>query len=223
MHYVIGNGKNYITHDSKGKLTVSVDIHAAQVFSTEKKAHNALMYLPKSYRNIGYSIIEVCDPPGYVARMNEDGEYVLHEKLVADDTDLVKSIPYSHAELKDWVHAFELVLRRTIIEKERLQAELEVAEREIQDLLHAAEFQTLDAASGYGVYRMLRESRLKRRACKDGLSIISCVLGSSLDEYCAMKVSEKIGNLNLDSRIYHPRVMPGLFRPEFIIPKNEAV
>ena len=85
-------------------------------------------------------------------------------------------------------------------------------EKEICDLMHYIEFNNLDAANGYKIYKMLRECRLRRRLIKNEDIKVSAAIqalgGLTLQE----KLKESLGRLKgLENRTYSPRILYELF------------
>lgn len=85
-------------------------------------------------------------------------------------------------------------------------------EKEICDLLHYIEFNTLDAANGYKIYKMLRECRVRRRQIKDENIRVSAAIralgGLELQE----KLQDGLCQIrSLDNRTYRPRILEKLF------------
>lgn len=89
---------------------------------------------------------------------------------------------------------------------------LSQVDKEICDIMHYIEFNTLDAANGYKMYKMLRDCRLRRRKIKDDLEKVNMIIP-------ALGSAELLGNLKtclnqmngLDHRKYTPRVLDDLF------------
>lgn len=97
----------------------------------------------------------------------------------------------------------ELVKQR----RQYLINELRLADLELTDIEHAAEFYELNAAQGYKLYRLLHDVRVRRRRVKDELQLLDTFLGSSvtrIDNVC--KQAE-----GYSSRSYTPRVNKELF------------
>ena len=80
---------------------------------------------------------------------------------------------------------------------------------EIVDIEHAAEFYNLNASQGYKLYRLLHDSRVKRRGVKDELQKINFALGSSIGNLDLENLERSI--LGLDNRKYTPRINKELF------------
>ena len=87
--------------------------------------------------------------------------------------------------------------------------QLHEVEAEIVDIEHAAEFYTLNASQGYKLYKLLHNTRIKRREIKDELQIIGLTLGTSIKSDSMKNLECSI--LGLDTRKYAPRVRTELF------------
>lgn len=85
-------------------------------------------------------------------------------------------------------------------------------DKEICDIMHYIEFNNLDAANGYKIYKMLRGCRLRRRKIKDEdikvSAAIQAIGGIDLQEKLRTCITQIKG---LENRIYQPRVLNELF------------
>lgn len=97
------------------------------------------------------------------------------------------------------------------LEKRRLylQDMIRTADLKITDIEHAAEFFNLGAAAGYKLYKMLRETRLERRAYKNELQKIDLFLAASVRSESLKNQAKKISNV--EKKTYTPRIDPELF------------
>jgi chromosome segregation ATPase len=93
--------------------------------------------------------------------------------------------------------------------RECCERELSNVELELTDIEHAAEFYALNAVQGYKLYKLLHDTRIKRRSLKDERIKISAVLDSTFDEFVSGHVLNRIEGL--EHRIYRPRVLQELF------------
>lgn len=85
-------------------------------------------------------------------------------------------------------------------------------EKEICDIMHYIEFNNLDAANGYKIYKMLRECRLKRRQIKDEDVRVTATIQALGNNELQEKLKESIIKIKaLDNRNYRPRVLSELF------------
>nr|WP_187142777.1 hypothetical protein [Acetivibrio ethanolgignens] len=82
-------------------------------------------------------------------------------------------------------------------------------ELEIVDIEHAAEFYNLNASQGYKLYKLLHDSRNKRREYKDELEKINLSLGTSIRSTNMENLERSIAGL--EHRQYTPRINKELF------------
>ena len=82
-------------------------------------------------------------------------------------------------------------------------------ELEIVDIEHAAEFYNLNASQGYKLYKLLHDSRNKRREYKDELEKINLSLGTSIRSTNMENLERSI--IGLEHRQYTPRINRELF------------
>ena len=80
---------------------------------------------------------------------------------------------------------------------------------EIVDIEHAAEFYNLNASQGYKLYKLLHDSRIKRRELKDELEKINLSLGTSIRSVNMENLERSI--IGLEHRQYTPRINKELF------------
>ena len=96
--------------------------------------------------------------------------------------------------------------------KNNLNYMLSEVDKEICDIMHYIEFNCLDAAKGYKVYKMLRECRLRRRRIKDEEYKVTVSMqalgGSELPEKLKSSICQIRG---MERRQYKPRVLDELF------------
>ena len=77
------------------------------------------------------------------------------------------------------------------------------------DIEHAAEFYNLNASQGYKLYKLLHDSRIKRRELKDELEKINLSLGTSIRSANMENLERSI--IGLEHRQYTPRINKELF------------
>lgn len=93
--------------------------------------------------------------------------------------------------------------------QEILNDELSKVDREISDIHHFIEFESLNAYQGWVVYKLLQKKLLKRRSIKDEIMIAGNVLSSKIDYVSLNNVSKSIKGL--EHRMYKPRELSDLF------------
>lgn len=89
-----------------------------------------------------------------------------------------------------------------------LHSQLAVADREICDIQHAAEFFNMSASQGYKLYKMLHDVCVRRRKYKDEIQKIDLVLGN-IDKSSVNVLEKKL--VKVGNKTYSPRVLKELF------------
>lgn len=190
MPYIISGNGHYISLDKKKNVMLTDDRGQAYQWTTVKKAAGVLNTLPKK-----------------LAKHNLSVEQVLqnHEKNL-NKMDDSANFEYDILNKIEEISAFTESL-----EKRRLylQDMIHTADLKITDIEHAAEFFNLGAAEGYKLYKMLRETRLERRACKNELEKIDLFLAASVRSESLKNQAKKISNV--EKKTYTPRIDPELF------------
>ena len=93
--------------------------------------------------------------------------------------------------------------------KEELKIELSTVDKELSDIYHYIELRNLNAAQGYKIYKMIRDRRIKRRAIKNELAVLSIILGKKISDTTMDEIRKNIEGM--DNRKYEPRVLSQLF------------
>lgn len=91
-----------------------------------------------------------------------------------------------------------------------LNYELDLVNKEMNDVEHYIEFNVLSASEGYCAYKMLHDIRVKRRNIKDEITKINNVLElfNSNADYSKIKKNISV----VDEQVYTPRVRFELFK-----------
>jgi len=96
--------------------------------------------------------------------------------------------------------------------EKNLDKSISEADKESQDILHYIEFNNLNAAEGYKMYKMLRESRLRRRTIKNEREIMCYLMGVLADEGLIQKLKKCVQQIkSSQEKHYTPKVLLGLF------------
>ena len=96
--------------------------------------------------------------------------------------------------------------------KNNLNYMLSEVDKEICDIMHYIEFNCLDAAKGYKVYKMLRERRLRRRRIKDEEYKVTVAIQALGEPELPEKLKSSICQIRgMERRQYKPRVLDDLF------------
>ena len=195
MTYAISNGKNYIGRDSTN-IHKPVPVFKATTFTDIDKAKNFLKNLPKSFRNLGYQLVIIGEEN---AEENKENK----EKSVKEfDSNFMDSIKENVSIIQDFYS-------QLAIQRQHYTKELEIAEKELVDIEHAAEFFKLNAVQGYKLYKMMHDARVKRRKAKDALAIIEYILDDGPEGMMEGNTIRRIEGI--DNREYRPRVLQSLF------------
>ena len=190
MPYIISGNGHYISLNKKKNLTLTDDKGKAYQWTTAKKAAGVLNSLPKKLAKLNL----------YVEQVSKNHEENLDKsnKSTGSENDILKKIE----EISEFVQSLE---KRRLY----LQDMIHTADLKITDIEHAAEFFNLGAAEGYKLYKMLRETRLERRAYKNELEKIDLFLGASVRSESLNNQAKKISNV--EKKTYTPRIDPELF------------
>lgn len=187
MGYVIckeENGETYFVMSNGGKkFTKKID--SAMVWKKKQSADNVLDKIPASLKNSTFRV-----------------ELISENKIASKNTEVETGFLEKVNEMYNFIKRLE---DRRI----DLKSELATIDLEIVDIEHYVEFNEFDAAKGYKAYKLLHDTRKRRRELKDELEKIELILGTSLK-------SENLDNLDrsikgLDTRKYTPRVLKELF------------
>lgn len=95
--------------------------------------------------------------------------------------------------------------------KQELYRQLSVVDKELNDLYHAAEYLNLSASQGYKLYKMLHDTRNRRREYKKELQKIDLILGNDITNDNLKKLEQKIRNVDAKTQKYEPKVITELF------------
>ena len=93
--------------------------------------------------------------------------------------------------------------------KKQVAEKLQIVQMKIVDVEHYIEFNNLNAAEGWGCYKMLQDLLKERRKYKDTLMIIGIIEDSNLDVKSFTSLCKRIEGLK--HRSYAPRALPELF------------
>lgn len=211
MGYAITNGSKFICVDARNRVDSTKNIHSAKNFDTYIKANNFAACLPALYRNAGYEVVN--DDVFLDSQCEQDIERDGNTQ-VDDDDRRGPSIPDINEEYLDLdfllanVQVFEEFMRDFQRQKRAIELEHARMDRVITDLVHAAELYDLDARRGYMLYKMLREARRRRRACKDA-EFVLCLLDDHVDD-AILNCENTRAIEGLYHRQYRPREIKNL-------------
>ena len=135
-----------------------------------------------------------------------NGDYQI-EQLSLDKPNLVKTeqpivvkteqkVVYSEPVQTELLNACLMIAKE---DKQGLVKALQEKDQEINDLLHKAEFEKLNAAEGYYLYKQLREARIARRKIKNDIDCLQLI-----KDNCNLEKLQN-GLKKMGDKCYHPR------------------
>lgn len=190
MPYIICNNDNYLTQTTDGFQIVH-SMEEASIWKKIDKANNVCknINLNNKFKNYHLSVKyisqenKVVNPPAKSIEL----DYDILDKVKEIST-FTKQIEERRLYLMEMIHKTDL---------------------EIVDIEHAAEFYNLNASQGYKLYKLLHDSRNKRREYKDELEKINLSLGTSIRSTNMENLERSI--IGLEHRQYTPRINKELF------------
>lgn len=190
MPYIICNNDNYLTQTTDGFQIVH-SMEEASIWKKIDKANNVCknINLNNKFKNYHLSVKyisqenKVVNPPAKPIEL----DYDILDKVKEIST-FTKQIEERRLYLMEMIHKTDL---------------------EIVDIEHADEFYNLNASQGYKLYKLLHDSRNKRREYKDELEKINLSLGTSIRSTNMENLERSI--IGLEHRQYTPRINKELF------------
>lgn len=202
--YVISNGHNYIMKRKGGRICATCDVNLALKFESKGLAICEINKLPAGYKNGHYApksmdevtiagrspniTAPVAKPNTYAFQM-EDSEWLAKLKkdlVITDRTMCNLNEMYS-----------------------KVYGDLTAASDEIDDLEHAIEFKTVNAAQGYQLMAELKRARRKRREAKDAKFLLEIIMNEKDKGWMDGRLETAIEQL--DTRQFTPKVRNDLF------------
>lgn len=202
--YVISNGHNYIMKRKGGRICATCDINLALQFESKGLAICEINKLPAGYKSGHYApksmdeatitdkspnIMAPADKPNTYAFQMEDSEWLarLKKDLVITDRTM--------CNLKEMYS--------------KVYGDLTAAGDEIDDLEHAIEFKTVNAAQGYQLMAELKKARRKRREAKDAKLLLEIVMDEEGKGWVDGRLETAIEQLG--NRKFTPKIRNDLF------------
>ncbi len=190
MPYIICDNKYYLKQ-KQGRLLVVTDVNEATRWTKINAARN------------------MCDA---MNREKKLGDYTWEVKFVTQENKIVyppaKPIELNY-EILDKIRDFLEFATQLEERKLYLQTMLSQIDLEITDIQHAAEFYELNAAQGYKLYKLLHETRKRRRAIKREWDEINLSLHTNITSSKLKNLEESL--IRLDNKQYAPRINKELF------------
>ena len=202
--YVISNGHNYIMKRKGGRICATCDISLALKFESKGLAICEINKLPAGYKNGHYApksmdeatiagkspnIAAPADKPNTYAFQMEDSEWLAKLKkdlVITDRTMCNLNEMYS-----------------------KVYGDLTAAGDEIDDLEHAIEFKTVNAAQGYQLMAELKRARRKRREAKDAKFLLEIIMNEEDKGWVYGRLETAIEQLG--NRKFTPKIRNDLF------------
>lgn len=200
MSYVLTDGKGYISRMRGGKIVVTYDFDLATKYPTETHALEFLSSLNKSYNQKGYRPKKVeakekqLPPPEKQKLEPVRGKIAESEELTQLRNHLIM-IDQILGSLKDLYS--------------KKYNELTEASDSLEDISHAIEFTNANAVQRCYLENEFKKARLKRRECKDMMTLIDLVSKFEPDDWGSNKLQKALAAL--DNRTYTPRIRRDLF------------
>lgn len=200
MSYVLTDGKGYISRMRGGKTVVTYDFDLATKYPTETHALEFLSSLNKSYNQKGYRPKKVearekqLPPPEKQKLEPVRGKTAESEELTQLRNHLIM-IDQILGSLKDLYS--------------KKYNELTEASDSLEDISHAIEFTNANAVQRCYLENEFKKARLKRRECKDMMTLIDLVSKFEPDDWGSNKLQKALAAL--DNRTYTPRIRRDLF------------
>ena len=208
MPWIITNDIFFIRSDKRGCASPVSDRRKAKVFPERFNAEEFLRSLPKKMKNLGYRIepVEITAPkPLVVTGKAEQEENNMIKNAEENDAEELLDANYYLTEIA----ALCVFIKRIRNERNRLEEEQVQAEMEIEDLLHAIEFNDLPCEQGYELYKKLHEARVRRRSYKNAVAWIDYIMEAKPEEFLRNDPSSRI--MGTKYRQYRARALPELF------------
>lgn len=202
--YVISNGHNYIMKRKGGRICATGDVNLALQFESKGLAICEINKLPAGYKNGHYTpksmdedtiagkspnIAAPADKPNTYAFQMEDSEWLAKLKkdlVITDRTMCNLNEMYS-----------------------KVYGDLTAAGDEIDDLEHAIEFKTVNAAQGYQLMAELKRARRRRREAKDAKFLLEIIMNEEDKGWADGRLETAIEQLG--NRKFTPKIRNDLF------------
>lgn len=200
MSYVLTDGKGYISRMKGGKIVVTYDFDLATKYPTETHALEFLRSLNKSYNQKGYR-------PKKVEAKEKQLPPLEKQKLepVRNKTEESEEL----TQLRNNLMMIDQILGSLKDLYSKKYNELTEASDTLEDISHAIEFTNANAVQRCYLENEFKKARLKRRECKDMMTLIDMVSKFEPDDWGSNKLQKALAAL--DNRTYTPRIRRDLF------------
>ena len=202
--YVISNGNNYIMKRKGGRICATCDINLALQFESKGLAICEINKLPAGYKN-GH----------YVPKSMDEAIVASKSPNITDSADKPNTYAFQ-MEDSEWLARFKkdlVVTDRTMCNLKEMYSkvygDLTAAGDEIDDLEHAIEFKTVNAAQGYQLMAELKRARRKRREAKDAKFLLEIIMDEEGKGWVDGRLETAIEQLG--NRKFTPKIRNDLF------------
>ncbi len=200
MSYVLTDGKGYISRMRGGKIVVTYDFDLATKYPTETHALEFLSSLNKSYNQKGYR-------PKKVEAKEKQFPPPEKQKLEPVRGKIAESEELT--QLRNHLIMIDQILGSLKDLYSKKYNELTEASDSLEDISHAIEFTNANAVQRCYLENEFKKARLKRRECKDMMTLIDLVSKFEPDDWGSNKLQKALAAL--DNRTYTPRIRRDLF------------
>lgn len=209
VSYIISDGTFSLWLPSKATgYELTDNIEQAKQFISLGNAERVFKKYKKKYKKLDLAIKSVSISVDGAENSCDTVEDDVCEEIVdVIDTDV--DCDNMIADIYEQADIISKMAKQAVLRKQELNSELSIADLEIQDIQHAAEFYELNAAQGYKIYKLLHDVRIRRRKIKNELAVIDSFLSASINSDRMEHVKNNINGLS--NRTYTPRVNKELF------------
>lgn len=202
--YVISNGHNYIMKRKGGRICATGDVNLALQFESKGLAICEINKLPAGYKS------------GHYAPKSMD-EATIAGKSPNITAPVAKPNTYAfQMEDSEWLAKLKkdlVITDRTMCNLNEMYSkvygDLTAAGDEIDDLEHAIEFKTVNAAQGYQLMAELKRARRKRREAKDAKFLLEIIMNEEDKGWADGRLETAIEQLG--NRKFTPKIRNDLF------------
>lgn len=202
--YVISNGHNYIMKRKGGRICATCDINLALQFESKGLAICEINKLPAGYKN-GH----------YTPKSMDEATIVGKSPNIAAPADKPNTYTFQ-MEDSEWLAKLKkdlVITDRTMCNLNEMYSkvygDLTAAGDEIDDLEHAIEFKTVNAAQGYQLMAELKRARRKRREAKDAKFLLEIIMNEEDKGWVDGRLETAIEQLG--NRKFTPKIRNDLF------------
>lgn len=202
--YVISNGHNYIMKRKGGRICATGDVNLALQFESKGLAICEINKLPAGYKN-GH----------YMPKSMDEGTIAGKSPNIAAPADKPNTYAFQ-MEDSEWLTKLKkdlVITDRTMCNLNEMYSkvygDLTAAGDEIDDLEHAIEFKTVNAAQGYQLMAELKRARRKRREAKDAKFLLEIIMNEEDKGWADGRLETAIEQLG--NRKFTPKIRNDLF------------